>query len=86
MDSKKRITIEVLDKGKKAQVSVLSEEETEFWHWMCACEFLIYLVASESGIDYDGACSNLVEGSKTYLTQEPFEIIKGKERAGDGQK
>lgn len=78
MRNMKRITIEIEDRGEKCQVSVSSEQETSLTDYVCACEFLIYVVASESGMEYDEACRRLVEGSKTYQTQRPFRIIMGK--------
>jgi len=76
----KEIVIRVtnVNNWQRGIVEVVSDEGAEFIHLMCACEYLIRLVAIRSGVEYDEACRQLVEGSKTYNEQIPFEIIKGK--------
>lgn len=50
----------------KKQVTITEPEETEFFEWMMACEFLMHVTAQKSMAGYEKALDLLREGAMTY--------------------
>ena len=56
-------------KGRPAEneVKIVVEcTESQFIHWMCACEYFMSMTAEKSGLPFDEALCKLCEGAHRY--------------------
>lgn len=65
-EEKIEIKVIPIDNWKSCKVKITTQDNLEFQYLMCACEYLMNVVATDSNAGYDNALELLCKGAKTY--------------------